>query len=144
MLALDALGTSKADICRQVGKSFNTITAVLKNTDHTDPRIVERVKREMAAQFWVTGHRALNNVTEEKLENSSAFQLVGMAGLATDKALLLEGKPTARIEHVNLSDAEAASKIEELQATLDGWKDGTIINVGTQSGGEETVDNHQV
>lgn len=128
IVALDSLGATKTKIAQEVGVSRNTVSAVLKNGDHTDPRIVERVKKEMAGHFWVTASRAASAITPEKLEAASALQLATVAAIGTDKALLLDGKPTVRIEHQSTGDAEAASKIEELEAQLAGWKDGTTIN----------------
>ena len=103
---------------------------MLKHGDFTDPRIVERVKREMEARFWVTGARANDAITDEKLAAASALQLMTVQAIATDKALLLSGKPTARIEHMSVADTEAAAKIEELQTALDGWKDDAVDVVG--------------
>ncbi len=128
VLALDALGESKAKIAQALEIGRNTVTALLKNGDHTDPRIVDRVKREMAGRFWVTAARAQEAITDEKLNAASALQLATVAAIGTDKALLLDGKPTARLELVGVKDEEAQRQIAELEAQLEGWKEGTTLN----------------
>lgn len=134
IIALDSLGASQTKIAEELEIGRSTVRALLKRDDYTDPRIVDRVKKEMESRFWVTGARANEAITDEKLNAASALQLMTVQAIATDKALLLSGKPTVRVEHQTVADQEAAQKIEELQATLDGWKDGTIINAGAQSG----------
>src|SRR3990167_3028182 len=129
IIALDSLGASQTKIAAELEIGRSTVRALLKRDDYTDPRIVDRIKREMEARFWVTGARANEAITDEKLNAASALQLMTVQAIATDKALLLSGKPTVRIEHQTVADQEAATKIEELQAALDGWKDGSTINV---------------
>lgn len=126
--AMHSLGIPKTKIAEEVGVSRTTVLGTLRNADHTDPRIVERVKKEMASHFWMTGNRALNGITEEKVAASSALQLATVAAISTDKALLLDGKPTVRIEFQGQADQALGEQIERMQAELDGWKDGTTIN----------------
>lgn len=126
---MDSLGVPKVKIAEEVGISKNTVRGVLLNADHTDPRIVDRVKREMAGHFWMTGNRALNGITPEKIEAASALQLATVAAISTDKALLLDGKPTVRVEFTGQDDTAMAQQIEALTSELDGWKTGQTINV---------------
>src|SRR6185436_8156683 len=92
-----------------------------------DSAIVERVKKHLSAHFWISAERSLQNITDSKLEKASANALMWTAGVATDKALLLEGKPTARVEVV-AGDQELNSEIARLEGELAGWKSGQILN----------------
>jgi plasmid maintenance system antidote protein VapI len=128
VIAMDSLGASQTKIAQELEISRQTVAALLKNGDHTSPAIVERIKREMEGRFWVTAARATDAITDEKLQAASALQLGTLAAIGTDKALLLSGKPTVRIEHTSVEDQEAAAKIEALTAELESWKDGTTLN----------------
>lgn len=128
VIAMDSLGASQTKIAQELEISRQTVAALLKSGDHTNPVIVERIKREMEGRMWITAARAQEAITDDKLAAASALQLMTVSAIGTDKALLLSGRPTVRIEHQTVEDAEAARKIEELTAQLDGWKDGTTIN----------------
>lgn len=129
ILALDSLGVPKGKIADEVGHCRNTVNAVLKRGDFTDPRIVDRVKREMEARFWVGAARAQDAITDEKLEAASALQLMTVAAIGTDKALLLSGRPTVRVEFTGQDDTAMNERIEALSSELEGWKTGQTINV---------------
>lgn len=137
VLAMDQLGVPREAIARQEGMGKSTVYQIIKQGDQMDPAIVERVKRHFAAHWWITGERALQGITPEKIEAANASQLGILAAVATDKALLLEGKPTARIEYQSAADQEMASQVEALQAELEGWKTGQTINVEGTLGGTE-------
>ena len=129
VLAMDQLGVPRTEIARREKISTSTLYEILKRGDHMNPAIVESVKKNMAAHYWVTGERSLQHITDDKLEKASANALMWIAGVSTDKALLLEGKPTSRVEHMSAEDTQAADKIRALEDELGGWKDGTTINV---------------
>jgi hypothetical protein len=136
VLAMDQLGIPRAEIARREKMGKDTLYVALKQGQHVDQRIVEQVKKNIAAHFWVSAERSLQHITDDKLEKASANALMWTAGVATDKALLLEGKPTQRIEYQGTEDRDAAARIEELEAELDGWKDGSVMNVEGSLEGE--------
>lgn len=137
VLAMDALGVPREAIARSEGMGKSTVYEIIKQGDHIDPAIVERVKRRYAAHWWITGERALQGITPEKIEAANASQLGILAAVSTDKALLLEGKPTSRVEYMSAEDAAQAERIKALEDELEGWKDGSTVNVvGTTEGTE--------
>lgn len=115
--------------------STASVYAILKQGVHIDPAIVEGVKKRFAAHWWITGERALQGITDDKIKAASASQLGILAAVATDKASLLEGKPTSRVEFQSVEDREAADRIAGLEAELEGWKEGTTVNVVGDLGG---------
>ena len=137
VLAMDALGVPRSEIARREKMSTSTLYAIIKQGDHIDPAIVERVKQRFASHWWITGERALQGITKEKVDAASASQLGILAAVSTDKALLLEGKPTSRIEYQSTDDRDAADRIKALEGELEGWKDGRTLNVeGTLEGAD--------
>lgn len=137
VLAMDQMGVPRNEIARREHMGKATVYAILKQGDHMDQAIVERVKKNLAAHFMVTAERSLQHITDEKLEKATANALMWTAGVATDKALLLDGKPTSRVEFQSAADQEMAAQVEALQAELDSWKDGTTVNVEGSLGGTE-------
>lgn len=146
--ALVESGFSRAEIARRDHVSNNTIAAIEKS-DRFDPQRVERIKQGLSAHFYDRVNSALETITQEKLDKSTALQLMTVAAIGTDKARLIEGKATARTEYVDASDQAIDDEIARLEGELTQWKDGQIVNaqgleeVGTTPEGQhalETVD----
>jgi hypothetical protein len=135
VLAMDQLGLSKVEMAAREKISRTTVYAILKQGDHLNPEVTEQVKKHLAAHYWVSAERSLQHITDEKLQKASANALMWTAGVATDKALLLEGKPTARVEFKAAVDPELEAQLSAVQAELDGWKDGAVDVVGVLEGG---------
>jgi hypothetical protein len=112
-------GHSVGVIAKRLGLSNHQVVSIrdkrveLKN--HTD------IVKDVLGDFWYTlADAALSKVTEEKLEALSVPQLVTVAAIATDKARLLEGKPTeivaayeAVVKKFILVDETARAKHDE-------------------------------
>jgi transposase-like protein len=57
------------------------------------------VRKELAGKFKQTANRALDALTDEKLAGASAKDLALVAGIATDKSELLQGRATQVTVH---------------------------------------------
>jgi len=63
-------------------------------------RELQRVKTDhMVREFENLSVRAVQAITDDKLENTSAYQLALIGAIAADKRELLDGRPTERISH---------------------------------------------
>jgi len=146
--ALVESGFNKREICKREHVSINTVNAI-KNSPRFDPQRVDRIKQNLSAQWYDTGHRALNEISDQKLSESSALQLATVAAISTDKARLIEGKSTSRTEYVNAEDQAVNDEIARLEAEVGKWERGEVLNTegleseGTTSAGQlapETID----
>lgn len=96
--------TIDATVMTDQGHSAGVIAARLGLSEHQvekirDKRIVLKnhadIVKDALGDYWYTlADSALGLITPEKLGRLSAAQLVTLAATATDKARLLEGKPT--------------------------------------------------
>jgi hypothetical protein len=137
-LAIKALvesGTSERKAAKLSGVSRETVRAV-KESKNLDPEAVDRIKKGLAAKFYSVADRSIDNITDEKLKHAQPSQLIMTAGIATDKARLIEGKATARTEYVDASDKEINDEIERLEGELGKWERGEVVN------GEGIEDEH--
>ena len=94
--ALLETGTRPEEVAESVGCSV-TSAYRLGEEECLDASTVEKVKKILAGKFYILCHRALENLTPEKLAAASAYQLVGLAGLLYDKARLAEGLSTQNL-----------------------------------------------
>lgn len=127
-LAMYQMGVPITEIAAREHMSKNTISSLVKQGDQTNPAIVDRVKKYLASHFYITAERSLQAITDEKLEKAGVSALAMVAGISTDKGLLLEGKPTARVEFKGSKDDALEDEINALEAEVEGWRDGTIRN----------------
>lgn len=101
---------TNAQIARRVGCDPSNVTGVLKNFLHgktvEDLRDFQSSKVDILETLVM---RILESVTPEKIEKTSAAQLVTMAAILQDKIQLLNGNPTA-INGVVLMDLVEAIK----------------------------------
>ena len=125
--ALVESGMTKKEIAKREHISPNTIRAIQKS-DKFDPQRVEHIKQNLAANWYQTADRAINAITDAKLEQSTALQLGTLGAISTDKARLIEGKATVRTEYVDSSDQAINDEIARLEGELAQWKSGDIVN----------------
>jgi len=67
----------------------------------------------MAEEIWNLAIRMYDHITDEKLRKTSAAKLMMTAAIAIDKALLLDGEATERLEVK--SEAELDRQLKELE-----------------------------
>lgn len=136
---------------RRITKDDIVDAALMLDRDHSVPVIakrlglteyqVEKIKekrielktrtdviKNVLGDFWYTlADEAMAQITEEKLKELSVPQLVTVAAIATDKARLLEGKPTEIIaayeEVINRYVVTNATKGQENES------EGAVIDV---------------
>jgi carboxylesterase type B len=121
----------------KLSKISREAVRAIKECKSLDPEQVDRIKKGLAAKFYDVADRSIDNITDDKLKNAQPSQLIMTAGIATDKARLIEGKATSRTEYVDASDQELNDEIARLEGELTGWKDGSIVNGEAVPGIEE-------
>ena len=114
-------GEPVRSIARDLGLSPSGATATIlgQRRDAGTPERVSRVllaaKAEELSQRWLgKGHLALDHITEDKLGKASAAALATVAGIATDKYLILSGQPTSRVEHTSQVPIERPGVLDAL------------------------------
>ena len=87
-ISIQAVATISAD--------FNKVKSgkLEKVTNRGSIELYEETKKKMANMYQDIATRAGLNITDTKLQASSAAQLIMISGTATDKNLLLRGEPT--------------------------------------------------
>jgi hypothetical protein len=113
--ALLESGASERRAAKLSGLSRETVRAI-KQAKNLDPDAVDRIKKSLSAKFYDVADRSLDHITDDKLEKAQPSQLIMTAGIATDKARLIEGKATQRTEYVDATDAQIQDEIARLEA----------------------------
>ena len=109
---------------RRKGLTTREIAAIL-NCSHTN--IVERLqtvsdeidtlpdyKKHRADILAIRGRRVLNNITNEKLEKATAYQLTGMFGIINQHERLERGESTS-----NVGFADYTKKISDIDKEIE-------------------------
>ena len=131
----DAEGQTFASIARRTGVAEGTVATIAKDLETTKlPMKIEarNVSTERMKQLWGTmGERALEAMTEDKFEDASLYQLGTVAGIATDKLLLLRALPSQTVR----SEADRM-KLELLAQTFmqEAERRGYSVNADTATG----------
>ena len=118
-------GMSIRQICKAMGTCHNSVVSIIRNR----PELLERA-REVTAANWRTIAALSTAQLLDRLPDLKDAQLAIVSGIATDKALLLSGEPTQRVE-VNIAPAadqwlEFVAGLKEQQAREAG---GEVIDV---------------
>ena len=92
-------GMSIRQICKAFDTCHNSVVSVIRNR----PELLERA-REITAANWRTIAAISTSQLLERLPDLKDAQLAIVSGISTDKALLLSGEPTQRVE-VNVGPA---------------------------------------
>ena len=119
-------GMSIRQICKAFDTCHNSVVSVIRNR----PELLERA-REITAANWRTIAALSTAQLLDRLEEMKDGQLSILSGIATDKAELLTGQPTQRIE---VSIAPAADEWLEFVAGLKRKQEATeeVIDVAFQ------------
>ena len=114
-----------------MGYSYNKIAKCLSIGKHTIAKIkaeipsnsleVEQCKKVMIAKSYSVSNRAINRISDEKLDACSAPQLAMVSGIFIDKARDIEGLNRPQINIVNMvNDCEKTrQKIDQQMASID-------------------------
>jgi lambda repressor-like predicted transcriptional regulator len=90
---LAAHGASTNRISKQTGLHHTSVKSILQEPAVMATR--EEIEKQLAALFSETAHRALNKISDDKLEKSSARDLGILAGVCVDKNRLITGQSTS-------------------------------------------------
>jgi hypothetical protein len=88
-------GMSIREICRAFNTSYNTTIALIRNR----PELLERA-REITSKNWRTLAAVGTAELFERVPDMKSHELTIMSAVATEKAELLSGGATQRVEHV--------------------------------------------
>ena len=112
-------GMSIREICRAFNTSYNTTIALIRNR----PELLERA-REITSKNWRTLAAVGTAELFERVPDMRAHELTIMSAVATEKAELLSGGATQRVEHV------MAPAADDWQSFVSGLrKSGEVIDV---------------
>ena len=115
-------GMSIREICRAFNTSYNTTIALIRNR----PELLERA-REITSKNWRTLAAVGTAELFERVPDMKAHELTIMSAVATEKAELLSGGATQRVEHV------MAPAADDWQSFVSGLrKSGEVIDVAFQ------------
>lgn len=95
-------GMSIREICRAFNTSYNTTIALIRNR----PELLERA-REITSKNWRTLAAVGTAELFERVPDMKSHELTIMSAVATEKAELLSGGATQRVEHVMAPAADA-------------------------------------
>jgi len=95
-------GMSIREICRAFNTSYNTTIALIRNR----PELLERA-REITSKNWKTLAAVGTAELFERVPDMKSHELTIMSAVATEKAELLSGGATQRVEHVMAPAADA-------------------------------------
>lgn len=114
--ALDSGKTLEA-VSKESKLSIPTVWAI-KHTKTLDQERVDAIRKRLGGKFYEIADASLNGITQEKIEKASVSQLIMAAGIATDKARLIEGQATARVEFRDATDQALEEEITSLEAQI--------------------------
>jgi 23S rRNA maturation-related 3'-5' exoribonuclease YhaM len=104
-------GYSINSISKRLGISRNSVRTARDEKDNLDG-LRQNKKEEIIKKLWDIAKNALEHITDEKLKKSHAYQVMMISAIAIDKAQLLSGGATERLE---LSRSEIDHKLNELE-----------------------------
>jgi hypothetical protein len=122
-------GMSIREICRAFNTSYNTTIALIRNR----PELLERA-REITSKNWRTLAAVGTAELFERVPDMRAHELTIMSAVATEKAELLSGGATQRVEHVMAPAAEAWASF------VSGLKSEQVIDVEFQPVGSVSAE----
>lgn len=92
-------GQNANSIAKQNGISPSTVIKVLNDPtlELVDNSEMEKLKDIHSQRLWMNALRGQLAITNEKLDQASALQLMTMSAIATEKARLMEEKSTSNV-----------------------------------------------
>ena len=123
-------GMSIREICRAFNTSYQTVIALVRNR----PELLERA-REITSKNWRTLAAVGTAELFERVPDMKSHELTIMSAVATEKAELLSGGATQRVEHVM---APAADEWQTFVAGLKRREDAVDVAFEPVSGPADT------
>lgn len=105
IVAMRDAGASVTEIAHRAGCSTSTAYEHMTHREKTDPALVDIIKKEMAGKLFTLADRHIDNALRaDKIEASSAYQSVGMTGIALTNALNIErGAPPSQVNQIQVN-----------------------------------------
>ena len=111
---LTAQGHSIRDISKRLNINFKSVMKIQRETDNIDMEQLRNIEKgKIIKKYWNKVLMALDSITEEKIKKMSAYQMMTTAAIGTDKAQLLSGEVTDRLEIK--TEAEINKQLRELE-----------------------------
>lgn len=104
-------GHTDSYISKALNISNTGVWQIRKEVDNYEELRTSK-KEEIIKKLWDIAKNALEHITDEKLKKSHAYQVMMISAIAIDKAQLLSGGATERLE---LSRVEIDRKLNELE-----------------------------
>jgi len=137
VIALIAQGTSDAKIAKSCGVSRNTVAAVRQ----VEAPTIEQRKQTILATAARVAELGFERIEEELVAgNIKGAQLVPVAGMATDKVVLLSNVPQQiNITHTHEPAQQLYDKLNELARAINSRKPKTIDAQVEPSGAQRAL-----
>ena len=114
---------TQKDIAAQFGISNVTVRAIAR----TEEAVIANMKKDIRGELMLLSVSALKLYREElEAGTIDAKNIPVQVAIMLDKALLLEGSATSRVEHVT---ADGDKKLDDF---LDTWSSKGVIDIGGQ------------
>jgi len=144
--ALLKAGKKPAEISRELGISKPTIYNVKRDEKYQiiEQSKVDDIKRSLIGMTYSQAHRAQSFISDEKLEASSALQLMTISAIGIDKGRLMEGLATEIVgsqKEDSELDLELNSKRDELNRLRNAKFVNAEVIASNQPGDMKQVDN---
>jgi len=105
-------GLSDRNISKKLNISKTAVNSIKNEIDNLDQLRTDK-KRKMAEELWDLAIEMKKEITKQKLKDSSAARLVISLATLIDKALLLTGEATDRLEVK--TESELKRELRELE-----------------------------
>ena len=117
--ALHNSGYSYPKISKALDISCPTVGYILKQIP-ADLGEVDRYKKQLIAYQYSVSQRSINRITDEKLDQMNALQLMTINAIGIDKADMMQGnqRPTFNIVTVVNETKQALESLRSLKASL--------------------------
>jgi hypothetical protein len=122
--ALAETGMSFTEIAKQEGMSRPNVYSVMKDQKISllAKQQVDAIKNSLVGMTYANAHRAQDAITDEKLANSSALQLMTVSAIGIEKGRLMENLSTDNVSFRGVSqsiDEDRAKIMARFSEVLD-------------------------
>lgn len=144
-LAIAALlksGKSIAAIARENKIPPSSIYNVKANKKYEilEASKVEEIKRSLVGMTYANAHRAQSFITDDKLNQASALQLMTISAIGIDKGRLMEGLSTENIAKLgDQCDSEIEEQLKGKRAELERIRNAKVIEVVDQNAPNQPI-----
>ena len=119
--ALADMGYKQRDIQKLTRSCSNTVVQAKREPrEKMVPELIQRIKEGIVGKFYQSADLSLENIINnpDKLKRAGVSALAMAAGICVDKARLIEGSSTQRIEIHSTQEQSVLDKLAELQREL--------------------------